>query len=123
LNTKVLNLVDVKFAESYLRTTLPDFCLHNVGEIVRASDVQGFDESEGCDTVVESVEAGEWNGEEEVERRDVWGDGKREWEGRARGTVKKKRELDDDEDDDENAGYTRQREPKSRKTTTTTTIS
>jgi hypothetical protein len=116
-NPKILSLADIKFSESYMRTTLPDFCWKDVREVVRFDEVQEFDESGEGDTVVESVEVDVCD-DKQAETREVWGDGKREWNGSLGLGMGKKRVLDDDGDDKESEGYTRQRETKCRKTIT-----
>jgi hypothetical protein len=114
----MLNLADIRYEESYMRTPLPDLKWKWQEDSVREERPE-MDEFAISDVVLESIEVPD----EEITMRqgnDVWGDGQCEWIGYQEeldrnGIGKKKRGFHDDDDDEE---YGHERKPKTRKTTT-----
>jgi hypothetical protein len=97
---KVLNLADIKYEESYMRTPLPDLkWVWNQGSEHASSGVEEWDL--GGEEVVESIECNDesYGMVREEKGRGVWGDGKREWNGYEEMNQGKKRSREYDGDE------------------------
>jgi hypothetical protein len=114
---KFLNLTDIKYEESYMRTPMPDLRWKHEEPALASSVVDGWElgEDEDEDLVVESIEVIHPGGravQGQRDRKDVWGDGNREW---SPPYMSKKRTLIEDDDEDEQESHRKNR--KSRKVT------
>jgi hypothetical protein len=97
---KVLNLADIKYEESYMRTPMPDLkWAWNQDPQHASSVVEKWDL--GGEEVIESIECNDesYRMVREEKRRGVWGDGKREWNGYEEMNQGKKRSREYDEGD------------------------
>jgi hypothetical protein len=97
---KFLNLADIKYEESYMRTPMPDLkwaC--NQGPQHASSVVEEWDL--GGEEVIESIECNDesYGMVREEKGRGVWGDGKREWNGYEETNQEKKRSREYDGDE------------------------
>jgi hypothetical protein len=99
---KLLNVADIKYEESYMRTPMPDLTWKHDEPAHVSSVVEGWELFEG-EVVLESIEAPDENfGMIEAragEEGNVWGDGKREWIGMQEPPTSKKRSFNSDNDD------------------------
>jgi hypothetical protein len=97
---KALNLADIKYEESYMRTPMPDLkwaC--NQGPQHASSVVGEWDL--GGEEVIESIECNDesYGMVREEKGRGVWGDDKREWNGYEEMNQGKKRSREYDGDE------------------------
>jgi hypothetical protein len=94
-DTKILHLADICYPESYLRTPLPLLPFPNLrwlAEEAYNEAESSATEEENPDTVRESIETSD----EMSSATEIWGDGKREWNGWQEPHTLKRR-LNDDE--------------------------
>lgn len=97
-------MVDIVYPESYMRTPLPLLpftapkWLVDYGRSARYAETEcilELDDNEEADTVRESIEPHE----KITTKEELWGDGKREWNGWANVPIPRKRRCDSDSSD------------------------